>query len=258
MIGRKKITNSTPSRAWEKRETTISLVSDSTGKINSTFLFVLALFVVAIVSGLSCGFWAYSQGTEALKSINKPDDNPTRKLAGKQQNTKSNKPYLLDESKILKDLSSMTNKADNSKKNEASKKETKTKDLSPNKNIIENKINSISPLIAQKDGVTLEVLDVIREGNSLTLEVNLRNESSQPVRFLYSFLEIRDDRDRALSAITDGLPSELPENSENFSGTIRIPTALLDEVNSLSLVLTDYPDQKIELKLDAIPVNNEN
>jgi len=59
-----------------------------------------------------------------------------------------------------------------------------------------------------------------------------------------------------LSAITDGLPGELPANGEAYNGTIRIPTALLSEAKTISLSLTDYPDQKLQLKLDNLPVTS--
>ena len=64
---------------------------------------------------------------------------------------------------------------------------------------------------------------------------------------------MRDDRGRALSAIADGLPGELPANGEKFSGTLRIPTVLLDRSQKISLTLTDYPEQNLELKLKDIP-----
>jgi hypothetical protein len=227
------------------------------GSIKSTLLFILALLFLAIAFGVGSGFWAYSQGTKALEGVKSPDDNPTKKLTGKLKENSAKQPYLLDEKKLIKEFSTMVNKPQNIEKITSEKSEnegdssTKEKEKKKEK---ENKIESDLSLSIQKDNVTLDLLKVRREGNSLTLDVNLRNDGSQPVRFLYSFLEVRDDQNRALSAITDGLPSDLPNGGENFSGTIRIPTALLDNVKSLSLILTDYPDQKIELKIDNIPI----
>jgi hypothetical protein len=229
------------------------------GSIKSTLLFILALLFLAIAFGVGSGFWAYSQGTKALEGVKSPDDNPTKKLTGKLKENPAKQPYLLDEKKLIKEFSAMANKPQNVEKTTPEKSETEkdssTKDKEKQKEKEkENKIESDLSLSTQKDNVTLDLLKVRREGNSLTLDVNLRNDGSQPVRFLYSFLEVRDDRNRALSAITDGLPSDLPNGGEIFSGTIRIPTALLDNVKSLSLTLTDYPDQKIELKIDNIPI----
>jgi hypothetical protein len=226
--------------------------STSAGKINSTLLFFMAFFLTAIALGFGSGFWAYFQGGEALKGVRKPDDSPTRKITGRTKDDQQKQPQFLDEQKIIKQLSLETKKESKPKDKEKKKNDIKTE----KEDTVSSDDRTDLPLIVQKNGVILEIVKVNREGNSLTLNVNLRNEGSQSVKFLYSFLEVRDDRDRALSAITDGLPSEIPVSGENFSGTIRVPTALLDEVKNLSLTLTDYPDQKLELKLDKIPVGD--
>ncbi len=82
----------------------------------------------------------------------------------------------------------------------------------------------------------------------------MQNKGKNSVRFLYSFLDVSDDKGRTLSASTDGLPSELPNNSPTYTGTISIPTALLDDVKSISLSLTDYPAQQLKLEVSDIPV----
>jgi hypothetical protein len=35
---------------------------------------------------------------------------------------------------------------------------------------------------------------------------------------------------------------------------VSIPSALLEDAKQLSLTLTDYPDQKLQLKMSGIPV----
>ena len=61
-----------------------------------------------------------------------------------------------------------------------------------------------------------------------------------------------------MNAISEGLPVELPAKSGEFKGTISVPTALLDDVKQISLSLTDYPAQKLKLKLSDIPVEKAN
>ena len=103
-------------------------------------------------------------------------------------------------------------------------------------------------------GVAFTVKSLHYSGGDLIIRVNIQNQGTTSVRFLYSFLDITDDKGRTLSAMTEGLPAELPPNSREFSGTVSIPTALLDDVNKISLSLTDYPDQKVKLNLVDIPV----
>ena len=100
----------------------------------------------------------------------------------------------------------------------------------------------------------MQVVDASQEEGSLLLKVNLKNEGDKAVRFLYSFLEVKDENGRALSAITDGLPGELPATGKDFSGTVKIPTALLNDAETVSLTLTDYPNQQLQLNLTEIPV----
>jgi hypothetical protein len=67
-------------------------------------------------------------------------------------------------------------------------------------------------------------------------------------------LDVTDDQGRALSANTEDLPWELPPNGKIFSGTVSISTALLDDVKKLSMTLTDYPEQQLQLQMLDIPV----
>ncbi len=118
-----------------------------------------------------------------------------------------------------------------------------------------NLVNApLFPITDRARGVTLEVSHAKFQGSSLLLGLNLRNESERAVSFLYSFLDIQDDRGKPLSAIADGLPGTIPANSKNFQGTLKIPTVLLDESKTISLTLTDYPKQDLELKLQKIPI----
>jgi uncharacterized protein affecting Mg2+/Co2+ transport len=110
------------------------------------------------------------------------------------------------------------------------------------------------PIKSEDRGVTLEIRSANQEGGSLLLNVSLKNQGGNAVRFLYSFLNVTDEQGRTLSAITEGLPGELPANGQEYSGTVSIPTALIENAQRLSLSLTDYPDQKLQLKMSEIPV----
>jgi hypothetical protein len=110
------------------------------------------------------------------------------------------------------------------------------------------------PMGTENQGVALQIQSVQQQGDSLVISVTLKNMNSDPVKFLYTFLEIKDEEGRSLSANTEGLPSELPPDSEPYSGTIRVPLVAADKVEKLSLALADYPDQQIQLEVKNIPV----
>ncbi|HCQ20108.1 MAG TPA: hypothetical protein DIU28_01175 [Anabaena sp. UBA12330] len=103
-------------------------------------------------------------------------------------------------------------------------------------------------------GVAFTVKSLHYSGGDLIIRVNIQNQGTTSVRFLYSFLDITDDKGRTLSAMTEGLPAELPPNSREFSGAISIPTLLLDDVNKISLSLMDYPGQEVKLEVVDVPI----
>lgn len=222
---------------------------------------------------LSAGFvsamWGFTVGHEALKGVTQPDIRPTKKLAGNQKASDAQKAKegvaVLREEDILKNVKEYINNKGNEKptnkpkeqasdppeaEEESSSSETSAKEASFTSTSSEVDL----PIKSQDQGVTLEVRSANQQGGSLLLNVSLKNEGTDAVRFLYSFLNVTDDQGRALSAITEGLPGELPADGQEFDGTVSIPTALLEDSKKLSLTLTDYPDQKLQLKMSEIPV----
>ena len=255
-------------------------------KFNSTVALTLILLAMMLGAGFVSAMWGFSLGHEALKGVTQPDVRPTKKLANNQEIEPGDKEVaLLNERDILvnvhayihdqddqdqdKDSKTDTNDSESKNQSETQKPEESTtenqqselEDESSESDVFNTEASFTSsgsnqnlPLKSQDRGVTLEVRSANLQGGSLLLDVSLKNEGNNPVRFLYSFLNVTDDQGRALSAITEGLPGELPSNGEEFSGTVSIPTALLDDAKALSLTLTDYPDQKLKLKMSEIPV----
>jgi|GEM_PF-3728795 len=108
-------------------------------------------------------------------------------------------------------------------------------------------------LQSQDKGVTLEVVSVREEGDLLVLDVNLRNQGSQTVKFLYSFLELSDNSGQTLVPSVEGLPEDLPPDGRTFSGKLEIPRGMFVQSRSVSLKLAE-PDGKINLEIPEIPI----
>ena len=102
--------------------------------------------------------------------------------------------------------------------------------------------------------VVMNVVSAQRQGGSIVLNVTMQNNSGQKVRFLYSFMDVRDNNGRVLSASTSGLPGELPPNSPVYSGTVRIPEIFVQGATSVSLSLPDYPSQSMWLRVGGVPL----
>ncbi|MBI1240295.1 hypothetical protein [Umezakia ovalisporum] len=230
-------------------------------KINSTVLLTLMLLILMLGAGSVSAFLGFEMGSSALKGVTTPDGRPRTKFPGSKAN---NSPQLgvtlLKEDEILKIVKARIEgktKAAKSEKLEEDDQETKTSKPKPKEKppaVVVEKLEPGFPIIAESEGVTFAVQSVRYSGGDLLMRVNMQNQSSDTVRFLYTFLDVSDDKGRTLSASTDGLPTELPAKSPAVSGTVIIPTALLDDVNKISLSLTDYPAQKLKLKVLDVPV----
>jgi hypothetical protein len=228
-------------------------------KLNSTVLLTLILLTLMLGAGSVSAILGFDIGSKALKGVTTPDARPTTKFASGKAGTSQSGVALLREEEILKIVkariegktkaakSEKPEDEDENSKEDKQKPEEKPKEL-------EEKPQAGFPVNAENQGVSFAVQSAKFSGGDLILRVKMQNKGSESVRFLYSFLDVTDDKGRTLSASTEGLPAELPGNSSSFSGTVSIPTPLLDDVKKISLALTDYPNQKLRIEVSNIPI----
>ncbi len=219
-------------------------------KLNSTATLTISLLALMAVAGLVSAAVGSAIGREALKGVTQPDTRPTSNLAKtRQASSPKDSLVILREEDILAKVKQRMSGA-------ASKQKPVTPAPSEKvaANSADNKPGSF-PMTSQSGAVTLEVSSAQPQGESFILNVTLQNKGKQPVQFLYSLLDVEDDRGQVLNASTDGLPSELAADGETFSGTISIPMSILNGVKQISLKLTDYPDQQIKLEITNIPIS---
>ncbi len=230
-------------------------------KLNSTVLLTLILLTLMLGAGSVSAFWGFTLGSSALKGVTTPDGRPTTKFASNKANNAHHAAVtLLREEEILKIVKSRIDgksKAARAKKSNDDDEETTSNKPKPEQKpqeAAEEKPQPGFPITSESEKVMISVQSARYSGGDLLLRVKMQNKGSDSVRFLYSFLDVTDDKGRTLSASTEGLPAELPGNGPTFSGTVSIPTPLLDDVKRISLALTDYPDQKLKLEVPNIPV----
>lgn len=216
-------------------------------KLNSTVAFTLILLACMSAIGTVSGALGYNFGRSALQGVRQPAISPI--LGGTISSGGRENAGFLKEAEILRrvkeQISGGAKAADTPKNSPTPKPEPKA-----NRNR-----DQPFPLQTQDQGVSLAIQSVERQGDVLELDVMMENQSSDPAQFLYTFLDITDEQGRSLTAITRGLPTELQPN-EKAEGTISLPLAALENVKQLSLSLTDYPNQELQLKLLKIPVNS--
>lgn len=207
-------------------------------------------------------FLGFDVGSKALKGVTAPDARPTSKFASNKANNQQHGGLtLLKEEEILKIVKARIDGKDKAAKSkqpededeETSSSQKKVEEKKPQE-VAEAKPQRGFPISSENGKVTLSVQSARYSGGALLLAVKMQNKGADSVHFLYSFLDVTDDKGRTLSATADGLPEELPANGPTFSGTVSVPTALLDDVKRISLALTDYPAQKLRLEVANIPV----
>ncbi|HEY9809608.1 MAG TPA: hypothetical protein V6D13_09710 [Halomicronema sp.] len=225
-------------------------------KLNPTVALTFVLLILMFGAGMVSGNWGYALGREALKGITQPDVRPTNNIGSRKGTPASREEMLiLKEADIIKKVNAITSgKGAKQEKNQEKSGEKETP-KSKESNQSAEQAEGNFPLIAKQDGITLSVAEVKSSDDSVTLNLSLKNESASSVRFLYSLLEIKDEQGQVLNATTEGLPGELPANGEAFSGTVKIPNALVKNARNISLKLTDYPSQQLQLEVAAIPIS---
>jgi hypothetical protein len=209
-----------------------------------------------LAAGSTSAFISYIMGQEALKVVTQPEVNTEKKLKTKPLTGPYKGLELVNEKKVLVEVYNLTHAQEKSTSLKQKSQLQKSNNLA-NAPLTQEDFQldrTAFPIKNSSQGVTLELVDAQTDDSSLLLDLNLKNEGTEAVRFLYSFIDVRDQQGRVINAIPEGLPGELPANGQNFSGKLKIPLALLDRTTNISLTLTDYPDRQIELKLMEIPL----
>jgi hypothetical protein len=229
-------------------------------KLNATVTFTFVLLFLMLSAGLVSAFSGFSVGREALKGITQPDSRPNKgkaKAASSSESSAKDGMVLMKEDDIVKSMKERiagTAKGGGSKGDKAEDKKTDT----PKTDKVEEKKPADNlakfPIVNNTQGVSMEVVSTRREGDATLLDVSMKNAGATPVQFRYTFLTVTDDKGRVVQAETIGLPSDIPANSEAFSGSIKLPTSNLQDAKSVTIQLGDYPEQKIQIRLTDIPI----
>lgn len=222
-------------------------------KSTSSLVPTFGLLSLMLTVGVLAAFGGYTFGRNALKGTTQPVvnpilGNPTDGTGSVQQgNAFVQEKDILASVKQIQGLNKPAKDKPTATKTSAANTQPTPKP-SPEAGTI--------ALQSQDQGVSLEVRSLDRRNGDLILNVALKNNSSRAVQFFYTFLEITDDQGRPLTAVTQGLPTDLQPGVPEFTGTITIPEDTLAGVKQVSLSLTDYPNQNLRLQIPNIPVDN--
>lgn len=206
------------------------------------------LLTIMLIAGSLSAVAGYFFGRESLRGVTQPVVNPILGDVNSNAEALGQRQTLLKEGDIIAQVEKIT-------KVKPKPATSPTPDASPSPEVSDDPSAAPGfPRTVTDQGVKLTINTVTRASGNLVLDVTLQNESPHNLQFSYTFLDVISDDGTSLIAITQGLPTELPADSDPFSGTIQIPLVSLDEVKTLSLSLADFPNQDVKLSLKDIPL----
>ena len=213
------------------------------------------LFLLSLTAGLYGFQWGNNLGEDALFGVRQPNSQSSSLRRG--QNSQSEEQTSTQPSSFLSEADIVQRVSDQKVQNSGFVSAQTSPESASTQSLAESSAATPEgsfPYEVQSQGVYLKVQSLSVNQETLTLNLSLQNEGTEPVRFLYRFLTLTDNRGQVLSSSVEGLPSELPALSQTFRGTVRVPRIAAEELRSVSLSLTDYPNQVVQLALEDIPV----
>ncbi len=238
-------------------------------KFQTTLAFTLLLLVAMVGAGTVSALYGFTLGFEALKGVRQPEGNPAQQLVRSRRSSGEggsvNGIDLVSERDVLVEVyDKIYAREQELKRNSvanAPQPDSNFVKLPPSEtvNISTTEVAAtdnatVFPLTNVARNIRFDVTNARLLGNYWVIDISLQNDSSSAVRFLYNFLELKDAEGRLVSGQTEGLPAEIPANNQSYSGQVRIPAVILEDVETISMSLSDYPNQDITLEIADIPV----
>lgn len=233
-------------------------------KFQTTLALTLLLLLAMVGGGTVSALYGYTLGHAALQGVKQPEGNPSRQLLHSSRSNQGGTPdsglKLLSEREVIvqtydqihgkeADLKKQSNPAQ-----KADPKDSFVELPDATKGTEAPAAKASFPLSTVVDDVKMEVTGAKLLGSYWVIDVSLQNNRSQSVQFLYNFLEVQDAQGKVVSSQTEGLPGEIPANNQSYVGQVRVPEVLVANQKTISISLTDYPDQAIALKIANIPM----
>lgn len=231
-------------------------------RLSSSAKFTLFLLFVMFLIGGATALVGYMFGRNSLRGITQPDVNPFLNSAGNLNQHPRQGVSFLKEEELIKQVKAQTQ--GNSTKEAPKPKETKkpkevkkTKATEKDKKETQEEAKKAPdsfPIRLENQAVKLDIRALEQKKDDLVLTIAMVNGGSQPVQFIYTFLDVTDEQGYALSSEVSGIPETIPPKSETYVGSITVFDTPEGSLERLNLKLTDYPSQKVKLEVKDIPV----
>ena len=178
--------------------------STSSVKLHPSLQLTLVLFAFMLTIGLVSGVVGFWLGHQSLKEVTQPAINPFLNDDPESINQRPRQSVsFLPEKEILAKVKTQISSA--GKPNVAKPKQTSAKPKDKDKNTKASKADKTAEIVSpqsfpikiEEKAVQFEVRSATQTEERLLLNVALKNNSSKPIQFIYTFLDIEDDQGTA-------------------------------------------------------------
>jgi hypothetical protein len=206
-------------------------------KRDRALLLTSILLILMLGAGLFSGIVGFTLGHAALKGVTQPDIRPSNKPVDRQ-NTKTRGLEVLPEKQLITEAQDVMG-IDNKKE--------------PDKFKADDSPALVFPIEGKDQGIILNVKSAKPEGNNINIEVTIRNQGSQPVKFNAGVLTITGEKEQSIAASTVGLPQSLAANGKDVAVKVFIAKPALGAMRTVTFRLTDL-ERKLQIEVPDIPV----
>ncbi len=197
------------------------------------------LLVLMLGAGIFSGIVGFTLGHAALKGVTQPDIRLNNKAAS-DQNPKTRGTEILNEKELVTNAQNIMGIKAGA-------------DDKPDKFANKDKPTVVFPIESKDQGIVMVVKSVKPEGTNLKLDLTMRNQGSQAVKFKQGVLTVSDDQNKPIAANFTGLPPTLAANGKDVVLKMTMPKTAVAKSKTVALHLTDV-DQKLGLEVSNIPV----
>jgi hypothetical protein len=205
-------------------------------KRDRALLLTSILLMLMLAAGMFSGIVGFTLGHAALKGVTQPDIRPSNKSS---EHNKTRGLEVLNEQKLIAEAQDVMGF---DRKNEADKFKT------------DEKPTLVFPIESKDQGIILIVRSAQLEGNNVKLDLALRNQGSQPIKFNQGVLTVVGDKEQPIAFNSAGLPPSLAANGKDVSMKITIAKTVVATAGNVTVRLTDS-ERKLQLEVKDIPTS---
>jgi hypothetical protein len=206
-------------------------------KRDRALLLTSILLMLMLAAGLFSGIVGFTLGHAALKGVTQPDIRRSNSKTSTEY-TKTRGLEVLSEQQLIAEAQDIMGV---DRKNEADKFKA------------DEKPTLVFPIESKDQGIMMTIKSAKLEGANIKLDIALRNQGSQPVKFNPGVLTIVGEKEESIPFTVTGLPPSLAANGTDVAMKVMILKTAITAKSNVTLRLTDS-ERKLQIEAKDVPV----